>query len=290
MEPVKCLKHLGVGRVLEGVKLGVVGRPSDWLISSDVDYASAKAKLGLELVDVPMEELLAEISRREYDLPDGVSLNALGPQKYGKAITEKDMELSLSIYGALKRIVGKYSLDGLSLRCFDLLNAVGSTGCLALAILNSEGITATCEGDVPAMITMEVCKRICGTPGFQVNLSRISNGTALFAHCTVPLNLVKDYCYDTHFESGIGVAVHGEFATGPATIVKIGAGLDEYIAEDVELAANSYGDNLCRTQVLIRGAEGKDFGLSAYFLTSSLGNHHVIVPGKWASELNSKLQ
>lgn len=290
MEPVKCLKHLGVGRVLEGVKLGVVGRPSDWLISSDVDYAAAKAMLGLELVDVPMEELLAEISRREYDLPDGFSLNALGPQKYGKAITEKDMELSLSIYGALKRIVGKYSLDGLSLRCFDLLTAVGSTGCLALAILNSESITATCEGDVPAMITMEVCKRICGTPGFQVNLSRISNGTALFAHCTVPLNLVKDYCYDTHFESGIGVAVHGEFATGPATIVKIGAGLDEYIAEDVELVANSYGDNLCRTQVLIRGAEGKEIGLSAYFLTSSLGNHHVIVPGKWASELNLKLQ
>lgn len=285
-----CLRKTGSSRVLEGVRLGVVGRPSDWLISSNVDYGKAKARLGVELIDISMDELLGEIEVGGYRLPAGMKLNPLGTSRYGRQLTEEDMEQSLRIYGALRRIVDRYSLDGLSLRCFDLLSTVHNTGCLSLAILNSEGITATCEGDVPTMITMEVCKRLCGTPGFQVNLSRIENGTALFAHCTTPLNLVRSYCYDTHFESGIGVAIHGEFETGPATILKIGASLEEFMAEDVSLQANSYGNNLCRTQVLIRNVDGGDFNLSGYFLSSSLGNHHVIVPGKWAEKINEALR
>ena len=286
---VTCLQSLSGSGVLEGIRLGVVGRPSDWLISSDVDYAAAKAKLGVELIDISMDEMLEEVSKGGYTLPEGLELNALNTPKYGRKITEEDFRKSLEIYGALKRLIAKYSLNGLTLRCFDMLTAVGNTGCMALAILNSEGITATCEGDVPTMLSMAVCKKVCGTSGFQVNLSRIENGSALFAHCTVPLNIVKSYCYDTHFESGIGVAVHGEFEPGAATIVKIGAGLDKFIAEDVDLRANTYGNNLCRTQVIIRGTGDQPFPLSSYFLTASLGNHHVIIPGSWASAIRAVL-
>ena len=35
----------------------------------------------------------------------------------------------------------------MTVRCFDLLGRIGTTGCLALAILNAEGIPAACEGD-----------------------------------------------------------------------------------------------------------------------------------------------
>lgn len=47
-------------RILEGKRFGVIGRPSDWLISSGVDYAVARERLGAELVDIPIEELVAE--------------------------------------------------------------------------------------------------------------------------------------------------------------------------------------------------------------------------------------
>jgi hypothetical protein len=200
-------------RILEGVRLGVVGRPSDWLISSDVDYAKARERFGVEIIDIPMEELLDEIRRGGFSIPDAIKLNPLNAPKYGVPFKAGDFDKALEIYGALSRIVRKYDLQGLTLRCFDLLGTVGSTGCMALAILNAEGITATCEGDVPAMVTMAIASRVAGTSGFQVNLSRIRDEGLLFAHCTVPLNIVKNYCYDTHFESGIGVAVHGEFAT-----------------------------------------------------------------------------
>ena len=283
-------------RILEGVRLGVVGRPSDWLISSDVDYAKARECFGVEIIDIPMDELLDEIRAGGFSIPDAIRLNPLNAPKYGVPFNAGDFDKALEIYGALSRIVRKYSLQGLTLRCFDLLGTVGSTGCMALAILNAEGITATCEGDVPAMVTMAIASRVAGTPGFQVNLSRIREEGFLFAHCTVPLNIVENYCYDRHFESGIGVAVHGEFSKGPVTLFKVGASMDRFFLAPATLVDNPYANNLCRTQVLLRPAAPAEpssshlaaagvAALADYFLREPLGNHHVILPGDWVSAI-----
>ena len=276
----------GAARLLEGVRLGVVGRPSDWLISSDVDYAKAREKFGVEIIDVPMDELLAEIRAGGFSIPDAIRLNPLNAPRYGAPFAAGDFDKALEVYGALTRIVKKYCLQGLTLRCFDLLGTVGTTGCMALAILNAEGITATCEGDVPAMVTMAIAKRLAGTSGFQVNLSRIRDGRYLFAHCTVPLDIVKSYCYDRHFESGIGVAVHGEFAEGPVTLFKVGAGMDRFFVAEALLESNPYDKNLCRTQVVLKATAN----LAAYFLREPLGNHHVIIPGRHAAAIKRKMQ
>ena len=267
--------------LLEGTRLGVVGRPSDWLISSDVDYALAKERIGVEIIDISMDELKEEIAKGGWTLP--FDINELNEPKYGIKMDAEDFEGALKVYGALRRLVDKYSLSGLTIRCFDLLTSVHNTGCLALAILNSEGIIGTCEGDVPAMMSMAIANKLCGTPGFQVNLSRIGErGSMLFAHCTVPFNIVDSYCYDTHFESGIGVAVHGVFKEGPMTIFKISPDCSRIIAKDVELTGNSYGNNLCRTQVLIKGN-----GLDNYLLHSPIGNHHILIPGHFTEVLKA---
>ena len=39
------------------LRLGVVGKPSDWLIASNVDYKDVLETMNLELVDVPIEEM-----------------------------------------------------------------------------------------------------------------------------------------------------------------------------------------------------------------------------------------
>ena len=180
----------------------------------------------------------------------------------------------MKIYKALKDIAIRYSLDGLTLRCFDLLTALGNTGCMSLAMLNAEGLVATCEGDVPAMLSMALVREKYGVSGFQANLSKIDGDKYLFAHCTVPLDMVQDYCYDTHFESGIGVALHGILPLGKARIFKLGADLQHCINQEVEILDNPYGANLCRTQILVKAPAG----LRNYFLRAPLGNHHIIVP------------
>ena len=112
----------------------------------------------------------------------------------------------------------EYSLSGLTIRCFDLLDTVHNTGCLALARLNAEGVLSTCEGDIPLLVSMMIAKRKTGNTGFQCNLSRIDGDELLFAHCTAPLDMLDGYEYDTHFESGLGTAIRGKIKTGEAFI------------------------------------------------------------------------
>lgn len=240
---------------LGGARLGVIGKPSDWLISSDVDYSKAAEMLNVQLMDISMSELLDEVMTSSADL--------------------RTFEGSLAIYDALKVLIARYHLDGLTIRCFDLLDTVHNTGCLALARLNSEGIPSSCEGDVPALLTMMAAYRLTGCPGFQCNLSRVDGDELLFAHCTVPLSMVRSYTYATHFESGIGTAIKGEIPEGPVTIFKISPDMNHYVSIPGEILRNQSEKDLCRTQIIVRAP-----GAGGYFLNETLANHHVVVPGE----------
>ena len=239
---------------LGGARLGVIGRPSDWLISSDVDYVAVKEKFSAELIDIDIDELVEDVRRSGCDL--------------------RSFEGSEAIHKSLLGLVDRYRLDGLTLRCFDLLDAIGNTGCLALARLNASGIPSSCEGDIPALLSMMVAFKQTGCPGFQCNLSRIEGDELLFAHCTVPLSMVKDYSYATHFESGIGTAIKGELPEGDYTIFKISPNLEQMALIPATLVRNEGESLLCRTQIVLKAV-----GAAGYFLHSPLANHHIIVPG-----------
>ena len=256
-------------RKLQGTRIGVIGQPSDWLIASQADPMAVMDRLGAKLVEVPMEELLNEIAKAPRD-------NAPAEEKMAENV-RKSYPGATQIYHALEVLVKKYELGAFTLRCFDLLTAVGNTGCLALASFNADGIPASCEGDVPALLSMMIAQALTGQTGFQANPSRIDvqSGEMLFAHCTVPFNMVTDWQYDTHYESGIGVGIHGNLPEGPVTVFKVSGKLDRHFAAEGELLYNQYEDNLCRTQVVLK-LEPED---ARYFLTNPIGNHHIILPG-----------
>lgn len=266
---------------LRGHKLGIIGKPSDWLISSQPDKQAVKEKLGMELIDIDIMELIGLAKESSQNpLSEYASSIVAGLRKDASEAVRKYVEGAINIYAALKSLVAEYSLSGLTLRCFDLLDALGNTGCLALALLNSEGIPSSCEGDVPALLSMAIGNALTGRCGFQANPSQIdpSTGTMLLAHCTVPFNMVENYSYNTHFESGIGVAVHGEMAEGDVTIFKTSANLGRMFCEEATLIENQYGRDLCRTQVLL---QMKNSGvLTEYYLKNPIGNHHIIFSGK----------
>lgn len=268
---------------LNGKRLGVVGEPSDWLISSGCDRKAVLDKAGIEVLDIPMSELLAEFEKLS---PASTAELEKVPCREGTLEKVKSsLEGADRIYRALKELIKRYRLDGLTLRCFDLLTSVGNTGCLALARLNSEGYVATCEGDIPAMLSMLFARALTGGSGFQCNPSRMdpSKGEIVFAHCTLPLSMARSYSFDTHFESGIGVGIHGEIPEGPVTLFKLSGNLGRHFAAKAELKANSYELNLCRTQVLLRLDEPRLIG--DYFLKKPIGNHHILLPGDHAAAL-----
>ena len=282
---IRLLETVGnARRRLQGTRLGIIGKPSDWLISSTFDRVAVRDRLGIDLIDIPMSELI-----------DAIAVGA-GPVP---ARNEGPVPGGNTIYEALKGIVEKHSLQGFTLRCFDLLTAVKDTGCLALAKLNAEGLVAGCEGDVPAMLSMMITRELTGVSGFQANPAFIDTekGEMVFAHCTIPLDMVERYELNTHFESGIGVAIRGFMKEGDVTIFKVSGDMKRSFIAEGQLVRNETKPDLCRTQQRIRLLNACTTsialgGLPAvtpcqadYFLTQPIGNHHIIMPGHHKEEL-----
>ena len=282
-ERISILAKVSAARKkLNGTNLGIIGQPSDWLISSNADKSAVRERLGINLLDIPIQELIEEIESADISaFPE--ELHAIKAELEGNAsdAVRKHAEGAMKIYVALKHIVERHKLSGLTLRCFDLLDTVGNTGCLALALLNAEGIPAGCEGDVPALLTMTTGNALTGRCGFQSNPSRIDpqTGELLLAHCTIPFNMILNHSFNTHFESGIGVAVHGEMPVGDATIFKVSGDLSRSFCTEAELLANRYESNLCRTQIILKLKDNPQETCTEYFLKNPVGNHHIVFSG-----------
>jgi L-fucose isomerase-like protein len=282
-ERIKVLAQVAKARkVLRGSRLGVIGAPSDWLISSTPDASALYERLGIELVDVPISELVEEYHLTDFGQGSEVADKAKAEfESHAPAALQKYSEGAFKIYCALKSLIRRYELNGLTLRCFDLLDSLGNTGCLALAILNAEGIPAGCEGDVPALVSMTIGSALTGVSGFQANPSRIDpqTGEILFAHCTVPLNMLRSYTFNTHFESGIGIAISGNIPVGDATVFKVSGDLNTYFCCPAELLKCQSEASLCRTQAVLKIKGDAEAICRDYFLKKPVGNHHIIFPG-----------
>ena len=265
---------------LQHCRLGIIGNPSDWLISSNVDADTVHQKLGVDLVSIPMKELFETLEQTP---------NQPVEEKSDIPAIQEALPMATRIYAALKSIIQKYDLQGFTLRCFDLLDTIHNTGCWALAKLNAEGYVAGCEGDVPTMLTMMTARALLGSSGFQCNPASINpkTGEILFAHCTIPFDMVRNYELDTHYESGIGVGIRGHVQEGPVTILKMSGDLSRCFVAEGELIQNQANPNLCRTQLLVRLEDSKQ---TEYFLTHPIGNHHVIIRGHQTETLNALIR
>lgn len=257
--------------------LGVLGKPSDWLISSNVDEDVLLDKFQIKLIHIS----LLEVEKAYSDFSQKKEDDVFTKDSYPK----EEITKAEKLYLALNQIVRKYHLDGFTIRCFDLLSSLKTTACLALSKFNDQGIIASCEGDIPSLITMFLVKKLLSQTSFQANPARIDvkNKTILLAHCTIPLSLCSSFSLNSHFESKIGVGIHGEVKTGDITILRINSALNEYFIEEGKLLNNQYEKNLCRTQIVCT------FPNLEKLLLSPLGNHEIIILGHHKKELANYL-
>lgn len=247
-----------------GGRYGIIGKPSDWLIASVPDLDSVKDSFGTDIECIPMEKLIQEYENTDEspDVRDGL-----------------DFGSSNRLMKAVLNLRKKYNLDGLTIRCFDLLDSIHTTGCLSLAQLNNDGFIGTCEGDVMSMLSMAVVRKVTGQSSFQANPSRIDveRNSMVLAHCTMPFDMAESYGYDTHFESGIGVAVKGELKEKPVTVFRMAKDLKSYWIAEGEIMENLDESTLCRTQIEVKL---DDSCRVADLLRNPCGNHHIVFYGR----------
>ncbi|EGF51251.1 fucose isomerase [Bacteroides fluxus] len=275
-------------RSLVGMRIGVMGTPSNWLIASNVDYLLAKRRWGIEYIDVPLNRVYEYYEQITDDEVGEACASLAGKALACREATPEDMIKAMRLYHAIKRIVEEDKLSAITLSCFRLIEQTGTTGCLALALLNDEGIIAGCEGDLQSIFSMLVVKVLTGKSTFMANPSMINARTneVILAHCTVGIAQTEKFIIRNHFETESGIGIQGILPTGDVTIVKCGSEcLDEYYLSTGTLTENTNYINMCRTQVRV-----KLHSSAEYFLKNPLGNHHIMLHGNYETMLDEFLQ
>ncbi len=252
---------------LRGLEVTSFGGPSEWLVYSD----GSGDLLGASVRLVPLEDLVRTAETEDPE-PFGVGPSALN------GVSEADVKKALALLGAMKRL----SRGPLTVRCFDLLRRYGVAPCLPLAILNSTGTPAGCEGDVPSLLTMFIVSTIAGRPAWMGNVTPGPEpGTIGLVHCTFPLSEATSYFLTTHFETGRPLAVKAEVPEDrPATLAKYDPRTRTLRAIRAIVRSGRQFTRACRTQAVFSVSQ------DAVRLTLSrpMGAHYVavlddIVPG-----------
>ena len=266
-------------------RIGLFGQPSDWLIASAVDRDYLRQHYGIETVDIDLQCLIEGIKVVPQDEADKVAQSIMKRAQAVKEPSSADMVEAAKAYLVIKKICQQERLDALTIRCFDIVKACGTTSCLALALLNDEGIVAGCEGDMQTLLSMFLAKRLCGEASFMANPSQLTDNSAMLAHCTIPLTMCDETIIRTHFESGIGVAIQGLLPLTDYTLFKWGGPqLDRYFVAEAKAIETPYSNHYCRTQITL------DVNLKPYLLQHSIGNHHVIIRGRHAETIRQFMQ
>ncbi len=278
---VLALRQAALAAFLRTARIGLLGGPSSWLAASSPDPAVVRRTWGPEVVTLPLSDVAARYRAGDVRGEAGETADLLRRAAGLVEPAEATLDGAIRLYRILRDIVETHRLDALTVRCFDLLGDIGNTGCLALSRLNDEGLVAACEGDLPATLTMMVLNGLTGRACFMANPSDLDlkAGTATFAHCSVPLSLVRSFRLRSHFESGLGVGIEGHFAPGVMTVARIGgedlSRFTVFTGTVVPEESAPFREDLCRTQVTLKVGEA----MVRELLGRPLGNHHVLAPG-----------
>jgi L-fucose isomerase-like protein len=271
---------------MRSTRLGVIGGPSSWLVASSPTPEVVRRRWGPEVVTVEPTRMI-ELTRTPVT-PTGVLAERFTrvADPVRSTVDREAVDTAMAVRAALADVIDNEQLDAVTVRCFDLLGDPGTSGCLALASLNDDGIVAGCEGDVPSALAMLWVRNLLGQPTWMANPASldVDRNELLLAHCTVAPSMVESFALDTHFESGMGVGISARFSAQPVTLIRLGgADLDEcWIAEGAIVATGDDAD-LCRTQVTVELSSGNVGDL----LTHPLGNHLVLATGHHEQRLRA---
>lgn len=275
-------------RNLFGTRIGVIGSPSSWLIASNVDYLLAKRRWGVEYIDIQLEQVYEYYEQITDDEVGEACAEIAGKALACREANAEDLVKAMRLYRAIKKVAEEERLSALTLSCFRLIEQIGTTGCLALSLLNDEGIVAGCEGDLQSIFTMLAVNKLTGKSSFMGNPSMLNtrSNEIILAHCSIGITQTERFVIRSHFETESSIGIQGIMPTGDVTIIKCGGEcLDEYYLSTGTLTENTNYINMCRTQVRIKMDSPAE-----YFLKTPLGNHHILLYGNHEVMLNEFLQ
>lgn len=274
----------------QGIKAAIELKKMRILEINEDGTVSDKAKLfmekiGGEVIAVSHGELLKigrEASREELrELEKHVRLYI------DLSGTERDkLDDVLSIYYAMRKLVSEKGAEAISIDCFQLVVKHRITPCLAVAMMNTDGIPTACEDDFHSLVMLYLSLALTGEPGWIANPSGITpNGYLRFAHCTIAPSIGAKCGLTTHFESGHPYAVFCRFRQKRLLFGRLNLGYDKIkIYRGKVIESGLLEPEFCRTQLIVDTGPLKP----EEFVEKAIGNHHVFMP--WREDLEKMIE
>ena len=200
---------------LRRLRFGWIGQGcgSEGILDTTFDPEVIEKKLGLQFVKISLEEVFERYNKTAGD-----------PARL-------DTLQSLSVdTSELRDVVDEYELGALSIRCFPEFkqNDIPSP-CLAISIMNQNGVSASCEGDVLSGVSMHLLNRLSGHPATIMDVftrDQAHNTMDLF-HCgstAISLADPQTVAYRTHCKPAnhrAGVTVEFQLKPGRVSFLKL---------------------------------------------------------------------
>lgn len=275
--------YQGIKAAIELKKIRILEINEDGTVSDKAKLFMKK--IGGKVVAVSHQELLkigGEASREELrELENHVRLHI------DLSGTERDkLEDALRIYYAMRKLVSGKGTEAVSIDCFQLVIRHKITPCLAVAMMNTDGIPTACEDDFYSLLMLYLSLALTGEPGWIGNPSGITTSRYLrFAHCTIPPSIGTKCGLTTHFESGHPYAVFCRFRQRKLLFGRISLSYDKikiYRGKVIESGLLEPG--FCRTQLIVDTGPIKP----EEFVEKAIGNHHVFMP--WREDLDKMIE
>jgi L-fucose isomerase-like protein len=219
-------------RALKGARIGIAGFRADGFFNVGVQDNQVYGAVGA-LVD---HYELDEIYRQPVD--DGGILTRkkqLAAVFDLSGITAVQIDKVAELTEKLAGFYRERRLDALAIRCWpEFARDYGISPCAAMSVLQSEGLTLACEGDIDGALSMIAHKAVGAQTPFLFDFSQVdlAENHALFWHCGVaPCNLWDGRCVrslDTYFAGGKGVTADFVLKDGELSVLRLDSARGEY--------------------------------------------------------------
>jgi hypothetical protein len=152
--------------------------------------------------------------------------------------TRQDMINAAKNYFASLKIMEEEGCQGISMDCLGLVGnrEIPTPPCLSWTRLLDHGQSGTCEADVNAVMSQEVCLKLLDKPGFvQDPVPETERGTLIGVHCVCATKLngwdqpSEPFLLRSHSESNLGVAVQVIWKPGQDVTIMQMSGPDKML-------------------------------------------------------------
>jgi len=179
---------------LKRTRLGLVGYASMGMYSGTMDHVLTRGLLGPEIVHIDTHTLIEKMKGIGEEQYACVVEELRNIARVAEDVTPDQLQTAAAMALALRELAGEYDLDGLTVKCqYELSQDFGMTACVALSLLADWGTVASCEGDLPCLVTQQVMHWLTGNVTWYGDLLDVTPDGVYLSPCGFcPFSLAAD--------------------------------------------------------------------------------------------------